>query len=40
VPVARERIPAEYNTESKHSVEVTADGDNEFNFDIMSGAAK
>jgi hypothetical protein len=40
IPVARERIPAEYNTNSKHSIEVTPDGDNEFNFDIVSRAGK
>jgi hypothetical protein len=40
IPVQRERIPAEYNANSKHSVEVTSDGDNHFEFDIVSRAAK
>lgn len=35
-PTAPERIPAEYNSASKHTVEVSADGDNEFKFDIAS----
>jgi hypothetical protein len=37
---AVERIPAEYNSNSKKTVEVTADGDNHFDFDIASRAAK
>ena len=36
IPVAPERIPPEYNLESKQTVEVTADGDNHFVFDINS----
>jgi hypothetical protein len=40
IPVQRERIPAEYNVNSKHSIEVTPDGDNEFDFDIVSRPAK
>jgi hypothetical protein len=39
-PTARERIPAEYNSESKHTIDVTADGDNHFAFDIHSRRAK
>lgn len=37
---AQERIPAEYNTNSKKTVEVTADGDNHFDFDISVRATK
>jgi hypothetical protein len=32
--VSRERIPAEYNAESKQEVTVAAGGANQFNFDI------
>jgi hypothetical protein len=39
-PTAPERIPAEYNSNSKHSVDVAADGDNHFKFDIISRAAR
>ncbi len=39
-PTARERIPAEYNSNSKQSVEVTADGENHFDFNIQTRAAK
>jgi hypothetical protein len=35
-----ERIPTEYNIESNKSVEVTADGDNHFAFDITSERAR
>jgi hypothetical protein len=35
-PTAPERIPPEYNTNSKHTIEVAADGDNHFVFDIVS----
>ncbi len=34
-PVPPERIPAEYNVDSKQTVEVTAAGDNHFVFDIV-----
>jgi hypothetical protein len=40
IPVARERIPAEYNVNSKQSIEVTADGDNVFAFTIVSSPPK
>jgi hypothetical protein len=39
-PTARERIPAEYNSDSKHTIDVTADGDNHFEFDIHSRRVK
>jgi hypothetical protein len=35
---APERVPAEYNTEGKHTVDVSADSDNHFTFDIQSPA--
>jgi hypothetical protein len=35
---AKERIPAEYNTDSKHTVEVKAGAENTFDFGIESGA--
>jgi len=38
--MAPERIPAEYNVNSKQTIEVTPDGENEFNFDIVSKATK
>jgi hypothetical protein len=38
-PTARERIPPEYNSKSKQTIEVTADGDNHFDFDIRSRPA-
>jgi hypothetical protein len=38
-PTAPERIPAEYNSAGKHTVEVSADGDNHFEFDIRSRGA-
>jgi hypothetical protein len=37
---APERIPAEYNDKSKKTVEVTADGNNHFEFDITTRATK
>jgi hypothetical protein len=40
IQVQRERIPVEYNANSKHSVEVTSDGDNHFEFVIASRPAK
>jgi hypothetical protein len=39
-PVQPERIPPEYNVNSKQTVEVTPDGDNRFVFDIVRQAAK
>jgi hypothetical protein len=38
--VARERIPPEYNTNSTQKIEVTADGDNKFEFNIASKPTK
>lgn len=35
-PTAPERIPAEYNVESKHTIEVTPNGENHFDFTILS----
>jgi hypothetical protein len=35
-PTAPERVPAEYSTEGKHTIDVTAGGDNHFTFDIHS----
>jgi hypothetical protein len=40
IPVAPDRIPTEYNLKSDKTVEVTADGSNEFDFDIVSKPAK
>jgi hypothetical protein len=37
---AVEIIPAEYNSQSKRTVEVSATGDNRFVFDIVSKPAK
>ena len=37
-PTAPERIPPEYNVNSKHTIEVTEDGDNRFVFDILTRA--
>lgn len=34
--VAPDRIPAAYNVESDKTIEVTQEGENEFNFEIMS----
>jgi hypothetical protein len=39
-PTAPERIPPEYNTNSKHTIEVTADSDNHFVFEIVSKPVK
>ena len=39
-PAAPERIPAEYNVDSTKTVEVTADGENHFPFDIVRQRAK
>jgi len=39
-PTAPERIPAEYNSNSKHTVDVTAGGDNHFKFEIVSRPAR
>jgi hypothetical protein len=39
-PVPPERIPAEYNIDSKQTVEVTTDGDNSFEFDIVRRSAR
>jgi hypothetical protein len=39
-PTAPERIPAEYNSESKHTIEVTTDGENHFEFNIGGRSAK
>ncbi len=36
IPIARDRIPDEYNVNSDKRVEVTRDGDNTFDFDIVS----
>ena len=35
-PPGVDLIPPEYNTKSKHAVEVTAEGPNEFNYDIVT----
>lgn len=37
---APERIPAEYNVNSKKAIEVAADSKNQFDFDIVSRTAK
>jgi hypothetical protein len=39
-PTAPERIPTEYNLNSKHTVEVTTGGDNDFKFDIVRRRAR
>jgi hypothetical protein len=39
-PTAPERIPAEYNTNSKHTVEVAPDDDNHFVFTIVGKGVK
>ena len=39
-PTAPERIPPEFNTNSKQTVEVSAKQKNEFVFDILSGQRK
>jgi hypothetical protein len=40
IPTQPDRIPPEFNINSKQRVEVTADGENHFVFDIKSAAAK
>ena len=40
IPAAPNRIPPEYNVNSQQTVEVTADGENRFVFDIVSKPAK
>jgi hypothetical protein len=40
IPVQPERIPAKYNTDSKQTFEVTADGDNHFVIDLSSRSTK
>jgi hypothetical protein len=40
VRTAPERVPAEYNVNSKQTIEVKTDGDNNFTFDIVSGVHK
>ena len=40
IPTQPDRIPPEYNINSKQRVEVTADGENHFVFDIKTRAAK
>jgi hypothetical protein len=37
---APERIPSEYNDNSKHTIDVTADGDNQFDFEVVSKPGK
>jgi hypothetical protein len=39
-PTAPERIPPEYNVDSKHTVEVTTDSDNHFVIEITSKPRK
>jgi len=39
-PTAPERVPAEYNSNSKKTVELAAGKDNRFDFDIKSGHSK
>jgi hypothetical protein len=36
MPVQPDRIPPQYNINSKETVDVTVDGDNHFTFDIKS----
>lgn len=40
IPTQPERIPPEYNVDSKKTIQVTADGDNHFEFDIASRPKK
>ena len=40
MPTQPDRIPPEFNINSKQTVEVTADGENHFVFDIVGGAKK
>ncbi len=37
---APERIPSEYNDHSTHTIDVTADGDNQFDFDVVTRPTK
>lgn len=39
-PVQPERIPPDYNVDSKKTIEVTSDGENDFTFEIVSRSAK
>jgi hypothetical protein len=39
-PTAAERIPAEYNSKTSQTIEVSADGENHFEFDIKTRASK
>jgi len=39
-PSAPERVPAEYNVDSKKTIEVTAEGENHFEFEIVNRSAK
>jgi hypothetical protein len=39
-PTAPERIPPEYNSNSKQTIEVTRGGDNHFEFDIVRRRAR
>jgi hypothetical protein len=39
-PTAPERIPPEYNSNSKQTIEVSTGGDNVFNFDIVRRRAR
>jgi hypothetical protein len=36
IPIAPNRIPAAYNVDSKQTIEVTPDGDNQFDFNVIS----
>jgi hypothetical protein len=40
IPVAPDRIPAEYNSSSTKTIEVTPEGENEFDFNIDAKLAK
>jgi hypothetical protein len=40
MPTQPERIPPEYNINSKQTIEVTSDGDNHFVFDIVTRPTK
>jgi hypothetical protein len=40
IPIQPDRVPPEYNVESKQTVDVTADGDNRFEFNIVTTAKK
>jgi hypothetical protein len=39
-PTAPERIPPDYNSNSKQTIELTTDGDNHFKFDIVRHRAQ